>query len=243
MTIPTAQTIITAAMKAAGILGNGQTLAPEDNNDGFDLLCDLIAQWERKRWLNWSLVDTPLVSTGALSYTVGIGGNFNIPRPDRLESAFLRQVIPASTYTLDFPIRIIPARETYNQITLKDLTTLSRAVFYDSAYPLGNVFFWPVANASMYEMHITTKSNIPIPATLASTFSGVPPEYVPALKWNLTRRVRAHYRRPPDQEINALAKDALNTIRMANAQVPLLNMPDAVVRGSGVYDPFSDRIL
>jgi hypothetical protein len=242
MAIATAQTIVTAAAKAAGILGGGQALAAEDSNDIFDLLTDLISQWQRKRWLIWHLVNYGLLSTGKLSYTVGPGGDFNVTRPDRLESAFLRQVVPSAVYTLDFPIDIIPARETYDQIVLKNLATLSRVAFYDSAYPLGNLYFWPVPTAAVYEMHITVKDSIPQPAALASQFSGVPPEYVPALKWNLARRVRAHYRRGPDAELNQLAQEALDVIRLANTQVKLLTMPDAIGT-MGVYNVESDRIL
>src|ERR1700722_5997638 len=87
--------IVTQALKKAGVLGVGQTPLAEDTNDAFYDLNDMIAQWARKRWLMWHLLDVPLVSTGAMSYTVGIGGNFNTPRPDRLEAAFFRQIVPS----------------------------------------------------------------------------------------------------------------------------------------------------
>jgi len=39
----------------------------------------------------------------------------------------------------------------------------------------------------------------------------------------------------------ALAKEALNVLRMGNAQVPNLRMPDDLIR-PGIYNPYSDQI-
>jgi len=85
----------------------------------------MIAQWARKRWLMWHLIDVAKVSTGAQSYTVGVGGDFNTPRPDRLEAAFFRQIVPSQPNLIDYPLEIIEARETYNNIALKTLSSLS----------------------------------------------------------------------------------------------------------------------
>lgn len=240
--VETAQTIVEDALEVAGIIGLGQTPGPEDLNKTFRRLNDMLAQWQRKRWLIWHLVDIPFTSTGAQSYTIGAGQQFNVAqRPDRIESAFIRQVIPSQAQQVDFPVSIIEARETYNQIRLKSLTTLSRYLFYDSAFPIGKLFFVPVPNASIYELHITIKDQLAQFAALVSPASAVPPEYVPAFKWNLARRTRAAYRRPADPEINSLAKDALNTLRLANAQMPLAQMPAALARGGRTYNPYSDQ--
>ncbi len=34
----------------------------------------MLAQWQRKRWLVYSLDDVSFAPTGAASYTVGVGG-------------------------------------------------------------------------------------------------------------------------------------------------------------------------
>ena len=54
----------------------------------------------------------------------------------------------------------------------------------------------------------------------------LPPEYIPALKWNLTIRIHASYPgNPATPEVVALARDSLNVIRNANAEIPELSMP------------------
>lgn len=237
MPLTSPNAVVKLALKQAGVLGVGQTALAEDANDSFDLCNAMLAQWQRKRWLVWHLIDSAFVSTGAVSYTVGPGGNFNIPRPDRLESAFLRQVNVA-TNPVDWPLEILEAREDYSQIRLKSLTSFPQWIFYDAAYPTGIVLPWPVAQASLYEIHIQVKEQLPQFATLQQAIN-LPPEYIAAILYNLARRLRVAYLMPPDAELNALAKDSLNVLRQANAQIPRLRMPDSLVRG-GSYNPFSD---
>lgn len=65
----------------------------------------------------------------------------------------------------------------------------------------------------------------------------MPPEYYEAIHYNLTLRVMSMYNYPADPFRSALAKGALNTIKVANAQVPTMNMPSALrsIRGSNFY--------
>lgn len=90
--------IIKLALKDAGALGVGQTPLDEDVNDAFDRLNGMISLWARKRWLIFQLITVSKISTGAQSYSVGPGGDFDmITRPDSLEAAFLRQNPPPLT--------------------------------------------------------------------------------------------------------------------------------------------------
>ena len=101
--ITTAQDLVTFALKAVGVLGVGQTPQTDDLNDCFNAMNMMIGIWNRKRWLIWHLLDIGVVSTGSLYYTVGTGQQFDIPRTDRLEAAYFRQLVPGvpSTLTTD----------------------------------------------------------------------------------------------------------------------------------------------
>jgi hypothetical protein len=238
--VTTVGDVINQSLKKAGILGVGQTALAEDSNDAFADLIDLLSQWQRKRWLTWNLIDTFITSTGAVSYTIGTGQNFNIARPDRIEAAFFRQLINTSPNQVDYPLEIIPARETYNQIALKSLTSWPQYIFYDSAYPVGNVYVWPVPQASLFEIHLTLK----VPFSTISNLSTnivMPPEYIPAIKWNLAVRLRESYQLPPSVALAKLAQESLDVIRGANVQVPLLQCDKTLIRG-GLYSIYSDQI-
>lgn len=232
--------IITQALKKAGVLGVGQTPLAEDTNDAYSDLQDMLGQWQRKRWLVWCLVDYSCTGTGAVSYTVGPAGQFNIsPRPDKIESAFFRQIINESVPNqIDYGLEIITAREDYNRIALKQLQTFPQYLFYDAAFPTANAFPWPLIQANQYELHLTVKQTLSQFTGLTQTIN-MPLEYMAALKFSLAVRLRQSYQLPADAVLIGLAKDALNVIRNANLQIPRLALPDSLIR-PGLYNFWSD---
>lgn len=239
--MPTVGDLCTLALQDCGQYGDGQTPSAQDANNALIRLNWLIAGWNRKRWLIYELIDVPLVSTGAESYTVGPGGDFNTPRPDRLEDGcFLRQLNTSPPNQVDYPLRLIQAHEDYSRIRLKSMGTWPDTIFYDSGFPLGKVFAWPVPQALIYEIHLLLKNQITAFTSLGQPII-LPPEYEVALQYNLQVRLRLAYRLPADPVMVALAKDSLNTIRGANIQVPTLRMPPAVVGIRNSYNIFSDN--
>lgn len=240
--VATVKGIIDTAFRIAGILGLGVTLGAEDQNLGLILLNDMLAQWQQMRYLIWHLINQVVTSTGQQTYTVGRGQQFDFAvAPRKIESAFLRMITNAPPNQVDVPLGILPSREDYDQIRLKQLGTFSKVVWLDSQVPIAVLYPWPIPQASIYAIGITVKEVLNQFSALNTPVT-IPPEYVPAMKWNLARRVRLAYRRPADPELNRMGDGALNVIRLANAQVPNMKMPRVLRRGSGRYDPYSDRV-
>ncbi len=244
MTVTTPADIIRLVLKDTGVIGVGQTASAEDTNDCFDTLNTMVAEWASKRWLLYHLLDLSIVSTGAISYTVGPGGDIDtgsMQRPDRLEDGcFFRQLITASSPNkIDYPLALLQSREDYSRIGLKQLTTIPQYVFYDPTFPLGTVYPWPVIQPSQYELHLLVKAQLPQFANLADPIN-LPSQYYGALRYNLACRVRPMYQLPPDPQLIALATDSLSTIRNMNAAVPRLRMPIGIGRGS-LYNIYSDQ--
>ena len=243
--IPTVTDILSIALRKSGVVGIGEAIETTVLNDAFSDANDLLAQWQRNRWLIYHLVDYAKISTGAQSYSVGAGQNFNInPRPDRIESAFLRILTnPQGALTVDLPLDVIPSMEDYNRIAVKNLGVTSAGVggsiawriFYDPAWPIGVLRPWPIPQATLYEIHVTFKETLNRFQSLKDIVN-LPPEYAPALKFCLARVLRASYQMPADPEINHFARRALNSIRLANVAVPLLTMPRAVSGRRRAYD-------
>lgn len=237
----TARDIITLALYDAGIVAQGQQPNADDTNRAFTRLNFMIGEWQVQRWLIWHTVDLAKTSTGALSYTIGPAGDFAFGvRPDRLEKAYFRQLVQSQPNQIDYPVDLLSSREDYTQIALKQLQSFPQVCFYDSAFPLGSVFFWPVAQATIYELHVVAKDVLAQFATL-DTVINLPLEYFNALHLNLQVRLRAAYDLPPQLMVVGLAKKALAVVRGANAQIPRLTMPTDLVR-PGIYNPYSDQI-
>lgn len=234
--------VCTNALTDSGVIGADQVPEANDVNTALRLSNGLGAQFNRKRWLIYSLTDVSFVSTGAVSYTVGPGGNFNTPRPDRLEDGnFMRQLNTAPPNQIDYPLGLIPSHEDYNRIRMKSVGTWPSWVFYDSQFPIANVFFWPVPQASIYELHILVKNQLAQFTGLTEVLA-LPPEYESAFSYCLQNRLRAAYRLPVDPALVGLERNALNTLRLANVQVPKMRQPASVLGHQRMYNVFSDGV-
>jgi len=158
-TITTPIDLIQQCFQISSVFGQGQTPAAADVNRAFIQLNAMISQWSRQRWLLFHLQDVFVLGSGAQKYSVGIGGDIDTPRPDRLESAYVRLVQGSPGNPVDFPLAIIPSYENYSQVSLKKLNSFPAAIFYDSAWPLGFIYPYPVAS-NQYEIHIIIKAAI-----------------------------------------------------------------------------------
>ena len=230
--IDSCKALLTNSLIDSGVAGFDESIEPIMLNRALTQCNWVLATWARKRWLDYRIQDYSFVATGAQTYRVGNGQIINInPRPDRLEYAFLRFLEQGQTPAtqVDIPLHIIQSHEEYSRIAVKSIGTLSWRVFYDPVWPIGVLYPWPVPQATIYEIHVGFKVVLPRFVSLNDPID-FPPEYENALNWCLARRLRVSYQLPPDTEINALARDGLNTIRLANAAMDVLRMP-AVVRG------------
>lgn len=240
----TGRDICSDALLYAGITSQGDEPSGEDIAAAARLLNDMLGEWSARRWIVYALVDRAVVCTAnKLFYTVGPGGDIEAPRrPERIEAAYVRLLNGAQPGLMtDYPLDQILSREDYSRITLKQLSSFPYAFFYDPAYPLGNVYAYPLPN-SQYALHVLTRvilENVD-PGSLANDII-LPQEYDGALKWNLARRCRAAYRYPPSKEVNAMAANGINVISSNNFAVPTLQIPPSLKRG-GRYNFYSDTV-
>ena len=160
----TARDIVQLACKQVGILGVGQTLLAEDTNDAFKLLQNMIAQWQKSRWLVPSLQKQSFETDGSISYTVGIGGDIDIKRPGDIKTAYVIQLNTGSN-PVSLPLKKIFSYEDYARISVKNLNSLPDHFFYDAQFPLANLFIWPIGNSN-YEVHLVFESQLGFGTTI-----------------------------------------------------------------------------
>jgi hypothetical protein len=224
----TAQQAIFLALRMAGRITDQQGVADnsQDVNDAFSLLVMMLGQWQRKRWLIWNEQEVSAVATGNNFYTIGPGPgtDFVTARPDKIHAAWCRMQPFGGPNPVDIHLSIIEAKEDWAGITIKDLKSLPAAVFYDSSFPVGRVYFWPVPSAAHYELHLVVKATLPIPAAVTDALN-LPPEYLDAVVNNLACRLIVVSGGQISPFLMGQAKASLETIKMANSQIPLLSMP------------------
>lgn len=236
--MPTARDFINLAAKEAGILGVGQTLLAEDSNDCLTLLNRMMAQWQTRRWLVPALVTHNRLGNGAVSYTVGSGGDFNITRPDKIQAAYVIQQDTGSN-PVSLWLTQVFSKEDYDAISVKDLPSLPTVFFYDGSWPLANLYFWPLPS-SAYRLYITVKKQLEFPLDDLATEFELPEQYQEAIHYNLAIRICSMYDKPAKSTTVSLAKLALNTIKNTNTQISELKMPSGVSpkgRPFNIYNP------
>lgn len=231
--------IIARTLKTAGIVGVGNTASYEDLADAFMVLNDMLAGWSRKRWLVYHLVDKAFLATGAASYSVGPGGDIDMVRPDKIETAFVR-LLGNPALPVDVPLQVIEAEEDWAGTAVKGLVGFPQAVFLNSDYPYGTLYVWPIPSAAVYEVHVVFKADLVQFGTPTEQVN-LPPEYMEAIRYNLAGRLLIEYDKPQRPDIAALAKASLNAVRNANYQVPLLEMPRGLPGMAGGYNVMTDR--
>jgi hypothetical protein len=223
--------LIAFCLRTSGVNGIGQTPQAEDANDGLIILQATIAEWQAKRWLVPNLAELSLLSTGAASYTIGPGMNFDAPRPDRIISGYFRM-----TYTsppqVDIPMTIISSREEYNKIVLKGMSTFPATLFYDSEWPTGVLYFWPIPPAGMFSMHLTVKAALPVYVQLTDPIN-LPPVYMKALIYTMACELALQYGLDPRPGHAAAMTAGIQAIKLANSQIPELPMPVALINRRG----------
>lgn len=238
----TVSVLLTDALVSAGIIGVDEAMEQPILNKALRTANRMIEQWQLERFMVWQLVDYGFTSTGANTYSVGRGMNFDInPRPDRLEFAYLRQLNSSGGTPSDWDLDIIDAYEDYAAIQLKTIGTFSSALFYDPGTPVGTLYPWPVPQASIYQLHILVKQTLQRFVNLQDSIT-FPTGYEAALEWCLARRFRAAFQMPADPTINELAAQGKATIRKGNTQVATLRMPRELrgVGGGSAYNYRSD---
>jgi hypothetical protein len=245
--------IVQTALVESGRIGLGQTPNQVDINDGLTRLQLMLQLWQGERMLIYCTQTLQLVSTGAQSYTIGPGGDFDTGqpvgsapassvRPPKLESAYLIQPNSNSGNPVSYPLQIMQSRDEFNAIALKQLVSFPQYVFLDTQWPLGIVRIYPVPQASIYSIALSARGQLP--PSFAPDGSGnisLPYEYYEALVSNLAVRLRSYFRIPtfPGDDLLARAKGSRAVLRQMNFQVPKLTMPDDLLRG-GVYNIFGD---
>lgn len=232
--------LVTAALVDCGAFGRGMPPPAEAVNDGFRKLNMMIAQWRRKRWIVYRIQEVSIAATGALSYTVGPGGQLAMAvRPAYLSYAFQRQLVSGVANPVDYPLDVLRAREDYASIRLKKLGSFGNSIFYDPDYPLGVIYPWPVI-PSPYQIFLGAPFPLGAYAALTDAVN-LPEEYEGAIYYNLVVRFGAQYRVPQDPVMVALAKDGLNVLREGNTAIATLRMPAVLVPGRGKYNIYSDN--
>ena len=221
----TALDVISAALRKIGAYAQGEALLAADANDALDTLNGYFDILSTQHFAVYNNVETVLTLTPSQSsYTVGTGGQINIERPLRITEAFSRITTGASP--VDFPCAIWPI-EQYSKIGLKQQPgPWPKMLYYNTAYPLANLIFWPVPN-QVAEFHMWSDqvlSNLSLSSQL-----NLPRGYFLFLIFALAELLAPDYGKQVPPESPAFLADFKRNIKALNARPQVEAPVDAAI--------------
>lgn len=209
----TALDLIESAALKIGAKATGETLTADEASDCLSILNSMLDHWRTKNFLVYQIVqDSYTWASGNASRTIGTGGNFNGTRPTKIESIYFR-----SSNNLDYPAAILPDSNGYDSIVQKSVSsTYPEYVYYDTAYPLGVLYAYPVPSVSL-TVKINHWQALQTFAALTDSLS-LPPGYQWAIEHNLAVAIQPVFAIPAPQFVvteAALSKKSLMQINHA----------------------------
>jgi hypothetical protein len=219
----TAQTLIKGAMRVIGAIASGESPTADELADGLEAMKMMFRHWSAKNIRIPYLTSENFPLTGAQSYTIGSGGNFNTVRPAAIRGGYVRD-----SNGFDSPLTIID-EDRYRGISLKGLVSQGAYLWYSPAYPLGKVYLWPVGGSTLY---IDTLKPLSDPATIADTIS-FPPEYDEAIKFQLALRLAPEYGKEPSPLVIAIARSGLNDLETRNFASQFVAVRPEIIKVAG----------
>lgn len=201
----TAQTLIEAALRVIGVLASGESASTNELSDGLKSLRFMLRGMSARNLSLYYTTQDTVTLNGATSYTIGSSGTVNTPRPASIRGAY------ATSNNVDRPLKIIDEGR-YRILSLKQLSGTVEYLWYNPDYPLGVLYFYPLASGT-----VKLDSLKPlIEPSVVGTDVAFPPEYDEAIKWNLAIRMAPEFGRPTPPEVAVLAKESFDLILMKN---------------------------
>jgi len=214
MATPTALDLIEKALHLVGAKDPLEPATAQEAADGLDSLNALLDSWNTDRLFVYRIATTNYTwPSGAVSKTVGSGGDINITRPVRCEDSYV--VDNGITY----PVKSIP-KESYDGIPLKGLSVnYPQWLYYDPAFPLGSLYLYPIP-ASNLALTLSYWSQFSSVAAITDTLS-LPPGYWRALTYNLAVEIASEYGMNVPPGVITVAANSAGKVKRLNAPQPM----------------------
>jgi hypothetical protein len=235
----TGQDLLNSALRLVGVLASGEIATAAESIDGLQTLNDMLDSWTSDRLSIFTITPrTFALVPGQQGYTIGVGGNFNVPRPPRIDSVSIVS-LANPLEPLELPIEMLTI-EQWAAIPVKNIqSTLPQSVYDDGAFPLRTLNYYCIPSTTVNTVIYGWAALTSFP-TLATNVT-FPPGYQRAIRYNLAVELCGEYGRPVDPTVGRIAIESLAKVRAFNA--PLVELRcDAALIGSGDanYDWRSD---
>lgn len=208
--------VITQALKDSTVVGEGDAASAETMTDAFAVFNQMMAQWQESGMNIYAQVTSSFTPTGAVSYTVGTGGDISITRPEKIDNIYWR------FNNMDIPIQILSTYEEYLEIVNKTVTGTPSLGFYLPSYPLGTLYLYPQPSSG--SIFITRSETLPTFTSITDTIV-LPAKYILPIRFSLAELFSVTFQTVISPAVSTMANRYRVNLRKSNTRVPTLQMP------------------
>jgi hypothetical protein len=202
-----------ASLRKINVYASGETPTPENLADALSAGQTMLRSWAAERINVFaSTKETVTLTPGTFLYTWGTGGSINSDRPHQVLGASITDS-GGVTHGVD-----LISEGRYRSITVKATISRPYALFFHPAFPLANVYLYPVPDTAE-----TLSLDSLKPFTETSSFTDLtdvlsfPAQYEEALIYNLAIRLAPEFGKVISAEIAAIASSSYNRIVTLNS--------------------------
>jgi hypothetical protein len=227
--------MIAGAMRLIGALPAGETMEPEEAQDGLDAFNQMLESWSTERLAVYTTQDQVFTwPAGQAARSIGPTGDFVGQRPVALDSA---------TYFVDpgtgISYNIVPVnQDQYNSIALKGATsTFPQWVWMNETNPNATLTVFPVPSRTL-QWHIVSVLQLTESASL-STQLVFPPGYIRAFRFCLACELAPEFGVEPPPQVRRVATTSKRNLKRINDPMNLLGMPPSLLRQSRRFNIYA----
>jgi hypothetical protein len=217
------------------VLKEGQQMNVDDVTDAIYVLNDMLGGWNINPLDIFNTrEDTFTLIPSQQEYSIGPGGDFNAPRPEKIQRANLIWTTSTPNFHKALEIVNVDQRAAIRLPALQ--STMPTKLYYKPTFPLGTIRLWPVVNQS-WQLELFTWAALPTFATVDDQVT-LPDGYSEAIASNLAVRLAAEWGKPLRPETAVLARESKAAIESHNAPSPIMECDSIGIggRGSGGFN-------
>lgn len=227
----TALDLISSSLRLINVLASGEACPIAEANDALVVFNDMIDSWNTMRLAIFTTRsdDFPLVLSQQ-SYTLGTGGDFNIPRPPQIDGMSAILLYDPSN-PVEVPMVMYSVDQWQNQVPVKKVTGSFPLICYDDGgFPLRTLSMWPIQSTGVTNKVRIYSWQALTGAAALNTAIAVPPGYRQAFRFNLAVLLGAEFTATVPPSVAALAVESLGRVKA-------LNMPDLTMSSDLMGSP------
>ena len=240
----TANDIINDALTEIQVLEAGEIPSAADTQLGFLRLNNMMDSFQAERLMIFTIprINLGNLTIGKQTYTLGIGGDFNIPRPARIERYGIITLnnpgqpleLPLNSFGSDMTV------DQWAQIPVKNiLSALPLYVWDDGGNPLRNLSYWCIPNALVQATIYPWMALTSFPDLVTDiTF---PPGYQECVMYQLALRLANPFGGNIPPLLSTMAIEAKARVMSFNMPMLDLGVDPALTAKTGYYNWISDQ--